>query len=65
VLQAVNGCAHLGVPPPGVEGCPVGEKIPEAVQAALDAANDAATRRLSQITVADLLNGAPLVHAAA
>lgn len=65
VLLAVHGCAHLGVPPPGVKGCPVGEMIPEAVQAALDAANGAATERLSQITVADLLSGAPLIHAAA
>jgi DNA-binding IscR family transcriptional regulator len=65
VLHAVNGCAHLGSPPPGVKGCPIGERIPEAVQAALDAANGAATQRLAQITVADLLTGAPLVHVAA
>jgi len=65
VLRAVNGCAHLGVPPPGVKGCPVGEKIPQAVQAALDAAEGAAAERLSQISVRDLLAGAPAVHAAA
>lgn len=64
VLRAVNGCAHLGSPPPGVKGCPVGERIPEAVQAALDAADAAAAERLSRITVADLLNGAPAANAA-
>jgi len=58
VLRAVHGCAHLGVAPPGVKGCPVGEKIPEAVSAAIIAANTAAHDRLSQITVADLLAGA-------
>jgi len=55
VLRAVNGCAHLGVAPPGVKGCPVGEKIPDAVSAAITAANTAAHDRLGQITVADLL----------
>jgi DNA-binding IscR family transcriptional regulator len=55
VLRAVNGCAHLGVAPPGVKGCPVGEKIPDAVSAAISAANTAAQDRLGQITVADLL----------
>ena len=28
VLRAVNGCAHLGSPPAGAKGCPVGEHIP-------------------------------------
>ena len=55
VLRAVNGCAHLGVAPPGAKGCPVGEKIPEAVSAAIVAADKAVTDRLNQITVADLL----------
>jgi DNA-binding IscR family transcriptional regulator len=64
VLRAVNGCAHLGSPPPGVKGCPIGERIPVAVQAALDAADKAAADRLSHITVADLLEGAPAAHAA-
>ena len=58
VLAAVGGCANFGCPPPGVKGCPVGERIPEAVRWALQAADLAATRRLSQITVADLLNHA-------
>ena len=55
VLRAVNGCAHLGCPPPGVKGCPVGERIPEAIRSAINAADDAASARLSKITVADLL----------
>ena len=59
VLRAVHGCAKLGVAQPGVEGCPVGEKIPDAVRAALIAADDAAAARLALITVADLLNGDP------
>jgi DNA-binding IscR family transcriptional regulator len=58
VLKAVHGCAHLGVAPKGVKGCPVGEKIPDAVRAAIGAADRAAHERLAQITVADLLNGA-------
>jgi DNA-binding IscR family transcriptional regulator len=58
VLRAVNGCAHLGVAPPGVKGCPVGEKIPDAVRAAITAADTAAQERLGQITVADLLAAA-------
>lgn len=57
VLRAVNGCAHLGVAPKGVKGCPVGEKIPDAVRAAILSADQAAAERLSQITVADLLVG--------
>ena len=60
VLRAVNGCAHLGSPPPGAKGCPVGERIPEAVRFAIEAANQAAADRLAKITVADLL-----AHAAA
>ena len=55
VLRAVNGCAHLGCPPPGAKGCPVGERIPRAVGAAIKAADQAAAERLSRITVADLL----------
>ena len=55
VLRAVNGCAHLGCPPPGAKGCPVGEKIPKQVARALAAADSAANQRLSTITVADLL----------
>ena len=55
VLRAVNGCAHLGAPPPGVKGCPVGERIPDAIRGAITAADAAAAERLSRITVADLL----------
>ena len=55
VLKAVNGCAHLGLPPPGAPECPVGQKIPKAVGAAIDAANAAAVERLSKVSVADLL----------
>lgn len=55
VLRAVNGCAHLGCPPPGAKGCPVGERIPRAVTAAIKAADQAATERLATISVADLL----------
>jgi DNA-binding IscR family transcriptional regulator len=55
VLRAVNGCAHLGLPPPGAKGCPVGERIPRAVGRAIKAAEAAAEERLSNITVADLL----------
>lgn len=57
VLKAVGGCTHLGVAPPGAKGCPVGERIPEAVSAAIVAADTAASERLSLITVADLLKG--------
>lgn len=57
VLKAVGGCTHLGVAPPGAKGCPVGERIPEAVSAAIVAADTAASERLSGITVADLLKG--------
>ncbi len=55
VLRAVDGCTHLGVAPAGVKGCPVGERIPDAVSAAIRAADSAASERLSKITVADLL----------
>ncbi len=55
VLKAVGGCTHLGVAPPGAKGCPVGERIPEAVSAAITAADTAASERLARITVADLL----------
>ena len=57
VLKAVDGCAHLGCPPPGAEGCPVGEKIPRQVGLAIAAADQAARQRLSRITVADILQG--------
>ena len=65
VLRAVNGCAHLGVAPKGVKGCPVGEKSPDAVRSAIQAADRAAHERLARITVADLLNGAHESAAAA
>ncbi len=55
VLRAVDGCTHLGVAPAGVKGCPVGERIPDAVRAAIRAADNAASERLSRITVRDLL----------
>lgn len=55
VLRAVNGCAHLGMPPPGAKGCPVGQKIPKAVGAAIAAADQAAAERLSRIMITDLL----------
>ena len=57
VLEAVNGCTKLGVPPKGVDGCPVGARIPDAVRGAITAADEAATARLSEISVADLLKG--------
>lgn len=55
VLRAVNGCAHLGMPPPGAKGCPIGQKIPKAVGAAIAAADQAAAERLSHIMISDLL----------
>ncbi len=55
VLRAVHGCAHLGMPPPGAKGCPVGEKIPRVVASAIKAADEAAAERLSRLSVADLL----------
>ncbi|MGZ8407738.1 MAG: Rrf2 family transcriptional regulator, partial [Caulobacteraceae bacterium] len=47
VLRAVNGCAHLGVPPPGAKGCPVSEHIPKQVAAAIVQADQAAGERLA------------------
>ena len=64
VLRAVNGCAHLGSPPPGAKGCPIGERIPDAVRGAIEAADQAAAERLSKITVADLLAHATAAKAA-
>ena len=58
VLRAVNGGAHFGAPPPGSKDCPVGQRLPGVVKAAITAADDAAARELSRTTVADLLNGA-------
>ena len=55
VLKAVNGCAHLGSPPPGARGCPVGEHIPRQVAKVLTLADHAASEALSRITIADLL----------
>jgi DNA-binding IscR family transcriptional regulator len=55
VLRAVHGCAHLGAPPPGAQGCPVGERIPKRIQNALDLVESAAREALARITVADLL----------
>ncbi len=55
VLRAVHGHTHLGMPRPGAEDCPIVQKIPKAVGAAIMAADQAAAERLSHITVADLL----------
>ncbi|HEX4097845.1 MAG TPA: Rrf2 family transcriptional regulator [Caulobacteraceae bacterium] len=55
VLKAVNGSAHVGVPPVGSKHCPVGERLPKAVQAAINAADEAAARQLGSTSVADLL----------
>jgi DNA-binding IscR family transcriptional regulator len=55
VLRAVNGSAHLGMPPPGAKGCPIGQKIPKAVSAAIAAADEAAAERLSHIMISDLI----------
>jgi len=55
VLKAVNGCAHLGSPPLGAKGCPVGEHIPRQVGKVLTLADKAASQALSLITIADLL----------
>ena len=55
VLRAVNGCAHLGSPPAGAKGCPVGEHIPRQVAKVLTLADQAASESLSKITIADLL----------
>ena len=58
VLRAVNESARFGVPPVGSKACPVGERLPKAVQAAIDAADEAAARQLGSTTVADLLAAA-------
>ena len=55
VLKAVNGCAHLGSPPAGAKGCPIGEHIPRQVAKVLTLADRAAFEALSKITIADLL----------
>ena len=57
MLRSVGGCAHLGAPTAGAKGCPVSEHIPRAVAAAIEAADIAAAERLSQVTIADLLEG--------
>ncbi|PZN98694.1 MAG: Rrf2 family transcriptional regulator [Alphaproteobacteria bacterium] len=59
VLRAVNGCAHLGSPPAGAKGCPIGQHIPRQVAKALTAADNAASAALAKITIADLLAGQP------
>lgn len=59
VLKAVNGCAHLGSPPAGAAGCPVGQHIPRQVAKALVVADQAAVEALAGITVADLLAESP------
>jgi DNA-binding IscR family transcriptional regulator len=56
VLKAVNGGAHFGAPPPGSKDCPVGQRLPGVVKAAISAADDAAARELARTTVADLLS---------
>ncbi|MHB8287579.1 MAG: Rrf2 family transcriptional regulator, partial [Caulobacteraceae bacterium] len=58
VLRAVGGAANLGCPPPGVKGCPVGERIPYAVRGVLEAVDQATMQSLSKVTVADLLRTA-------
>ena len=55
VLRAVNGGPHAGVPRVGSKECPVGERLPGAVQAAITAADEAAARQLGSTSVADLL----------
>jgi DNA-binding IscR family transcriptional regulator len=55
VLRAVNGCAHLGVPPPGNKECPMGQHIPKVVTQAIAEADRAAARSLSEVKVADLI----------
>ncbi len=60
VLKAVNGSAHLGCPPLGAKGCPVGERIPRQLTQVLKAVDEAAVKRLSAVTVADLLGDQPI-----
>jgi DNA-binding IscR family transcriptional regulator len=55
VLRAVNGCAHLGVPPPGNPACPMGQHIPRMVSKAIAGADKAASVSLSGVSVADLI----------
>ena len=55
VLRAVNGAGHVGAPRVGSKQCPIGERLPGVVQAAINAANEAAARQLGSTTVADLL----------
>lgn len=55
VLRAVNGSGHVGVPRVGSKECPVGERLPGVVQAAINAADEAAARQLGCTSVADLL----------
>ncbi len=55
VLKAVNGCAHLGSPPQGAKGCPIGEHIPRQVAKVLTLADKAAADALGKVTIADLL----------
>ena len=58
VLRSVNGCAHLGVPPPGNPACPMGQHIPRMVSRTLVAADKAVAECLSAVTVADLIQAA-------
>ncbi len=55
VLRAVNGGAHFGAPKPGSKDCPIGERLPGVVAAAITSADQAAAHQLSKTTVADLL----------
>lgn len=55
VLRAVGGAARLGAAPSGAHGCPVAASAPQAVDAAIAAADRAAAERLGDFTVADLL----------
>src|SRR5688572_27775927 len=48
--RAVNGCAHLGVPPPGNKACPMGQHIPKVVTRAIEAADEAAAHSLSKVS---------------
>jgi Predicted transcriptional regulator len=64
VLRAVNESAHLGCPPPGAKGCPIGEHIPRQISKVLDLAETAASQALSKVTIADLLTDATVVAVA-